>query len=144
MVRKREAAGYYTTMIVVAEGAKKSDGSYATKDSQGRKGEAALGGIGDYVAKTVAEKTGKETRCTVLGHLQRGGDPTALDRILGTSFGVAAVELIAQGKFGHMVSYRNDKITDVPITEAVSHLKNVRPNSKLVGICRNIGISFGD
>ncbi|MDR1146433.1 MAG: 6-phosphofructokinase [Verrucomicrobiales bacterium] len=144
VVQKRDANGYFTTMIVVAEGAKKSDGSYATKDAQGRKGEAALGGIGDYVAGTIAEKTGKETRCTVLGHLQRGGAPTALDRILGSSFGVAAVELIAKGKFGHMVSYRNDEITDVPIIEAVSHLRNVKPDSQLVKTCRNIGISFGD
>ncbi|MDR0533435.1 MAG: 6-phosphofructokinase [Verrucomicrobiales bacterium] len=144
VVKDREANGYFTTMIVVAEGAKRSDGSYVTKDAQGRKGEAALGGIGDYVAKMIAENTGKETRCTVLGHLQRGGDPTATDRILGTSFGVAAVDLIAGGKFGHMVSFRNEKITSVPIIDAVSHLKNVLPDSQMVKTCRGVGIKFGD
>ncbi|MDD5262326.1 MAG: ATP-dependent 6-phosphofructokinase [Methylacidiphilales bacterium] len=144
VVRSREADGAFTTMVVVAEGAFAKDGTYVTKDAQGRKGEAALGGIGERVAKIIADNTEKETRSVVLGHLQRGGNPTALDRILGTSFGVAAVDLAAQKKFGYMVNYQNYKIGDVPITQAVGHLKRVQPEAQLVQICREIGVSFGD
>ena len=144
LVREREADGVYTTMVVVAEGAFPKDGGYVTKDAQGRVGEAALGGIGERVASMIAKHTEKETRSVVLGHLQRGGNPTNLDRILGTSFGVAAVELVEQKKFGHMVSYQNYRIGDVPIAEAVGHLKLVKPEAQLVQICREIGICFGD
>jgi 6-phosphofructokinase 1 len=142
-VRQREAQGLSTTMVVVAEGACASDGQIVTKDNS-RIGEAHLGGIGDQVARRISEGTGKETRCVVLGHLQRGGNPTALDRILGTRFGVHAVDLIAQKKFGHMVSYQNYLVSEVPIAEAVNHLKRVKPDNQIVQACRDLGISFGD
>ena len=86
----------------------------------------------------------KEIRTCVLGHLQRGGDPTTLDRILGTRFGVKAVDLIAEEKFGQMVSYQNYQILSVPIASAVRRLKTVAPDSQMVETCRAVGISFGD
>ncbi|HYR58239.1 MAG TPA: 6-phosphofructokinase, partial [Chthoniobacteraceae bacterium] len=107
-------------------------------------GEYTLGGVGEIVAREVAKRTGKETRTCVLGHLQRGGAPTTLDRILGTRFGVAAVELIAEGKFGHMVSYQNYQILSVPIADAVNRIKLVSAESQMVQTCRAVGISFGD
>jgi 6-phosphofructokinase 1 len=92
----------------------------------------------------VAGRTGKESRCCVLGHLQRGGTPTTVDRLLGTQFGIKAVELMAEGKFGSMVSYQNNEVLDVPISNAVYRLKLVDPNHQLVKTARKIGISFGD
>ena len=80
----------------------------------------------------------------MLGHLQRGGDPTTLDRILGTSFGVKAVDLIVGEKFGQMVSYQNYQALSVPIASAVRRQKIVQPDCQMVQTCRAIGISFGD
>lgn len=143
MVREREASGAFTTMVVVAEGACPKDGQIVTKQTD-RIGEAHLGGIAEQVARRIAEATGKETRSVVLGHLQRGGNPTSMDRILGTRFGVHAVDLIRRGKFGHMVSYQNYQVSDVSIAEAVNHLKRVKPDNQIVQACREVGISFGD
>ena len=92
----------------------------------------------------VAGRTGKESRCCVLGHLQRGGAPTTVDRLLGTQFGVKAVELITQRKFGTMVSYQNNQVLNVPIADAVYRLRLVDPNSQMVETARRIGIRFGD
>jgi 6-phosphofructokinase 1 len=107
-------------------------------------GEFRLGGIGDIVAREIAKRTGKETRCCVLGHLQRGGAPTTLDRILATRFGVKAVQLANEEHFGSMVSYQNYKVRHVPIAEAVNRLKLVSPNGELVQTARDVDISFGD
>jgi 6-phosphofructokinase 1 len=129
-------------MIVVAEGAHASGlGELARAN---RSGENKLGGIGELVAAEIASLTGKDTRCCVLGHLQRGGAPTVLDRILGTGFGVKAVELVAAGKFGSMVSYQNYLLTDVPIADAVNRLRLVPRNAEMVQTARAMGISFGD
>ena len=92
----------------------------------------------------MAGRTGKESRCCVLGHLQRGGVPTTLDRLLGTQFGLKAVELVAEGKFGSTASYQNNEVLDAPIADAVNRLKLVDPNHQLVKTARAIGISFGD
>ena len=86
----------------------------------------------------------REVRVTVLGHLQRGGSPSPFDRVLSTRFGVAAVELIAAGKFGRMVSLRGRGITDVAIDDAVEKLKTVDPSCELVRTAREIGVCFGD
>jgi 6-phosphofructokinase 1 len=107
-------------------------------------GEFRLGGLGDVVAHEIARRTGKETRCCVLGHLQRGGAPTVLDRILATRFGVKAVQLANEGHFGTMVSYQNYQMRRVPIAEAVNRLKLVPPNGELVQTARDVDISFGD
>src|SRR5258707_1151411 len=101
VVRRRDAEGYQSTMIVAAEGAHPKDGIQHYQATQG--GEHRFGGIGEVVAREVAERTGKESRYCILGHLQRGGTPGPLDRILATRFGVKAVSLIQEAKFGRMV-----------------------------------------
>ncbi|MEQ1859829.1 MAG: ATP-dependent 6-phosphofructokinase [Chthoniobacteraceae bacterium] len=141
-VRKRESEGCLSTLVVVAEGAHTHDrGELYRKAGSG---EYKLGGIGEQVANEIAARTGKETRCCVLGHLQRGGDPTTLDRILGTRFGVHAVELIAEGRFGEMVSYQNYQVLGVPISHAVHRIKRVQPDNQMVATGRAVGITFGD
>ena len=141
-VRQREVDGCLSTLVVVAEGASPRDGLQSRRAMS--QGEDKLGGIGERVAAEIAERTGKETRTCVLGHLQRGGAPTTLDRILGTRFGVKAVEMIEDGKFGHMVSYQNYQVLDVPISEAVHRIKLVPPDGQMVQQCRAVGITFGD
>ncbi len=141
VVQKRDEAGFKSTMIVVAEGARTSHGQQFRKQSAS--GEWRLGGIGEMLAQEVEARSKKETRVCVLGHLQRGGDPTTLDRILGISFGVKAVQLAREERFGAMVSYQNYEVLDVPIAEAVHHLKKVSPDCQLVGTARALGISFG-
>lgn len=141
-VLKREEEGCLSTMVVVAEGAKPINGQERVRATGS--GEYKLGGIGESVAYEIATRTGKETRCCVLGHLQRGGNPTTLDRILGTQFGVKAVDLVEQGLFGHMVSYQNEAVGSVPIHRAVHRLRLVSPDSQLVQTARAVGVSFGD
>jgi len=141
-VKKHQSAGNLGTLVVVAEGARPRDGQQIKRDIQG--GEFRLGGIGDIVAREIAERTGKETRCCVLGHLQRGGAPTTLDRILGTRFGVKAVQLANEGHFGSMVSYQNYQVRHVPIADAVNRLRLVPPNGEMVQTARDVEISFGD
>ena len=142
VVEKRDAAGFKSTMIVVAEGARTHHGQQFRKQSAS--GEWRLGGIGEMLAQEVEVRSGKETRVCVLGHLQRGGDPTTLDRILGIRFGVKAVQLALEGRFGTMVSYQNYEVLDVPIADAVHRLKKVSPDCQFVATSRAVGISFGD
>lgn len=140
-IRKRENQGRTSTLIVVAEGATPLGGREQYKPAAG---EYRLGGIADTVGRELSKHMDKEIRTCVLGHLQRGGAPSTLDRILGTRFGVMAVDLVVEGKFGHMVSYQNYQMLSVPIEEAVSKLKKVQPNSQIIETARAIGISFGD
>ena len=141
-VDKRMSGGADCTLIVVAEGARAEGADFATLHTD-TKGETRLGGIGAHVAEEIAQRTGRETRTMVLGHLQRGGAPTTLDRILGTRFGVGAVRMIQDSKFGHMVSYLNYQIGAVTITEAVGQIKNVPPSGQMVETAKAIGTSFG-
>ena len=143
-IRQRDARGMHSTLVVVAEGARMESGELLKKEKISSKGEDRLGGIGEYVAKRIEELTDKETRSCTLGHLQRGGSPTALDRILGVRFGAMAVSLIEQGKFGRMVSYQQYQVGDVSIEEAVNQLRTVQPDSEIVRAGRSIGICFGD
>jgi ATP-dependent phosphofructokinase / diphosphate-dependent phosphofructokinase len=142
VINSREAAGYLGTVVVAAEGARSKHGEQVKRDVAG--GEFRLGGIGELIAGEIEMRTGKETRCCVLGHLQRGGAPTTLDRILATRFGVKAVQLANEGHFGSMVSYQNYQVRHVPIAEAVNRLKLVPPNGELVQTARDVDISFGD
>jgi 6-phosphofructokinase 1 len=141
-VRKRESEGCKSTLVVVAEGAHSKTGNVYTHIEAF--GENKLGGIGHVVANEISQRTSKETRACVLGHLQRGGAPTTLDRILGTRFGVHAVDLVAEGRLGEMVSYQNYQVLGVPIAEAVHRIKLVQPDSQMVLTARAVGISFGD
>jgi len=141
-VNRREKEGAKSTMIVVAEGASPREGRQLRHSTAS--GEHRLGGIGDLVGREVAARTDKEVRTCILGHLQRGGAPTALDRILGTRFGVKAVQLIQEKKFGTMVSYQNYQTLDVPISHAVHRLRRVDPEGQIVQTARAVEISFGD
>ena len=141
-IKARDAAGNLGSLVVVAEGARPKDGQQVMRES--KDGEFRLGGIGDIVATEIAKRTGKETRSCVLGHLQRGGAPTTLDRILATRFGVKAVQLANEGHFGSMVSYQNYQVRHVPVAEAVNRLRLVPPNGEMVQTARDVEISFGD
>ncbi len=141
-IKERDAEGNHSTLVVVAEGAKTEDGLVLKCQNEGA--EVRLGGIGDTVAARIEELTGKETRSCTLGHLQRGGDPTALDRILGARFGVMAVKLADRGEFGQMVSYQSYHVGSVPIKEAVSELRLVEADGEVVNAARALGICFGD
>jgi 6-phosphofructokinase 1 len=142
-VLDRERRGYHSTLVVVAEGACAVGGTLTGTD-MGQTGQIRLKGVSDAVAYEIEKRTSKETRSCILGHLQRGGSPTALDRILGIRFGVKAVHLIKEGLFGHMVSYQSYHVGSVPIEKAVEKLRNVDPNGELVQSARAIGISFGN
>lgn len=142
-IKDRDAQGYHSSLVVVAEGATLPDGDLVTIDPNCG-GEVRLGGVGDVVAKRLEKLTGKETRSCTLGHLQRGGAPTSLDRILGMRFGVMAVKLASEGRFGRMVSYQAYHVDSVPIEEAVNKLRLVEPQGELAQAARAVGICLGD
>ena len=145
LIKSRTQDGFGSTMIVVAEGAKECGKELSTKKAKLRaKGEVRLGGIGERLAEQLEMLTGQEARSVALGHLQRGGTPSALDRILATRFGVGAVRLIEERKFGQMVSYLQYHVGGVPIAKAVGTLRTVDANSETVVAARSVGISFGD
>jgi 6-phosphofructokinase 1 len=141
-IRRRDAAGSLSSLVVASEGARPKDGEQMLHRTEA--GEYRFGGIGEVVARELALRTGKETRCCVLGHLQRGGPPTTLDRILGLRFGVKAVQLANERRFGSMVSYQNYQAQHVPIADAVNRLRLVQPSSQLVQAARDVEICFGD
>ena len=127
-LKRRHSKGRYASIAVVAEGAKPVDGSLALVSREiDQFGHERLGGIGSTVAGEIENRTGFEARVTILGHIQRGGTPTAFDRVLATRFGTAAVEVAHDGVTGQMVALHGPKIERVPIHEAVSTLKTVDP-----------------
>ena len=142
-VRARERNGRHFTMVVVAEGARPVGGTVTTRAGSSD-GEAKLGGIGERVTADLERRTGKEARCVVLGHLQRGGAPTAADRVLATTLGSAAVRLVEDACFGSMVALDGFRITAVPIADAVRGLKLVPPDHFLITVARELGVSLGD
>ena len=119
----------YAPILVVAEGAR-PDGGENTTVNKGLDafGHVRLGGIGEWLAGEIEKRTGKEARTTVLGHIQRGGTPSAFDRVLATRFGLHAVDAVNAGDWGTMVALRGTEIIRVPLTEATSQLKLVRPD----------------
>jgi ATP-dependent phosphofructokinase / diphosphate-dependent phosphofructokinase len=143
-IREREAIGKHFTLVAVAEGARPAGGEFVTAGDAGGNREARLGGIGQAVAAEIEKRTGKECRTVVLGHLQRGGAPTAWDRQLCTRFGVFAVELIAEGRYGAMVALKDDGIGSVLLTDAIDRIRTVPPDGELVRMGRALGISFGN
>ncbi len=140
---ERKKSGSHSSIVVVAEGAKPAGGEMAVREKASDGYVLRLGGMGEIVGNEIEKRTDIETRVTVLGHLQRGGSPCSFDRILATRYGAAAVELIAQKKFGEMVSYQPPNITSVPLDKAISSLKLVDPEGELVKDAEGMGVSFG-
>ena len=139
---KREKTGSRFTNIVVAEGATEVGRSEIYKDFGNSGGAPRLGGVGDYVRQRVEEMTSKESRCVVLGHLQRGGSPNAFDRMLATNFGACAVRALANRESGKMVALQSGMVINVPLSEAIANIKTVAPDGQLIRTARDIGISF--
>ena len=137
-VQARERSGSRFTNVVVAEGAVEVGKTAMYQDPDAIR----LGGVGGYVSRRIQELTGKETRCVVLGHLQRGGSPNAFDRMLGTNLGSCAVRALASGETGKMVGLQAGTIVTVPLSEACTNLKTVPVDGQLVRTARDIGISF--
>jgi 6-phosphofructokinase 1 len=141
-IEERRRRGRNFSIVVVAESVRGPVGEVVKyKDAHG---QSRYGGIGEMIAREIAVRTGAETRVTVLGHVQRGGSPTSLDRLLASAFGVYAVDLVAAGRFDRMVAWQNRQVVDVPIAEAVARYRAVDPDDALVHTARGLGISFGD
>jgi len=138
----RETEGRNFALVVVSEAVKTAEGGARQVEHRG--GEKRYGGIGYYIGEQIADKTGFETRVTVLGHVLRGAPPIHSDRLIATAFGVHAVELVAQGKFDRMVAWSNRKVIDVPIEEAIASYQIVDLKGSLVHTARALGICFGD
>ena len=103
-----------------------------------------LGGISNKIADEIEERLGIETRATVLGHIQRGGQTSPYDRVLSTRYGVKAMELAMEGKFGNMVAMIDGKVSYSSLEDAVGKLKTVPLDHEMIGVARKMGISFGD
>ena len=129
LIRRRHERGRYFAIVVAAEGATPLEGTMETIAGTGvdEFGHARLGGIGQRLEREIEQRTGYETRTTVLGHVQRGGTPTAFDRVLATRLGVAAVDAASEGRFGTMAALRGQRIELVPLGEAVAELRTVPP-----------------
>jgi phosphofructokinase-like protein len=139
----RETMGARFSIIVAAEGAAAVGGHYAIAEMGSAGAAERLGGIGAQVAAELEQLTGRESRSVLLGHLQRGGEPTSVDRILGTRFGTTAVELAIAGQHGTMVSSCASRIAAVPLERVVGRTKLVPPDSDTVRSARAAGIEFG-
>ena len=127
-IRHRHRKGRTFSIVVVAEGARPADSSETTQQNEvDAFGHVRLGGIGVALEHEIEQRTGFETRATILGHLQRGGSPTAFDRMLATRFGIAAIDAAHEADYGKMVALQGNKIVRVPITEAVGTLKTLDP-----------------
>jgi 6-phosphofructokinase 1 len=128
-LRRRHERGRYASIVVVAEGASPRAGSLTTQDGElDEFGHVKLGGVGAWLAAEIEERTGYETRVTILGHIQRGGTPSAYDRVLSSRFGIEAITAVHDGDVGSMVALRADRIERVPLTEATAALKTVDPD----------------
>ncbi|WP_291636041.1 6-phosphofructokinase [Clostridium sp.] len=145
-IEERELEGKLFSIVVVAEGAKEIGGDVViSKIVEDSPDPIRLGGIGNKLAYELEQLVkNHEIRCTVLGHIQRGGITSSYDRLLATRYGVAAVDLINTGKFGNMVCLTGNKISFAHLENVIGDTKNVNPCGELVKVARNIGISFGD
>ena len=141
-IRERREQGLSYTLAVVAEGVKNSRGE--TVMQQMSKGGQRLGGIGNLIAAQISQMEDVETRVTVLGHIQRGGTPSATDRVIATAFGVKAVDLIAEGRFDCMVGWLNHKLAVIPIANAIADSHCVDCADTLISTARGMSICLGD
>jgi 6-phosphofructokinase 1 len=143
-IHGRDRWGAHFSIVVIAEGARPLDGQVSLIEGAHRGAVERLGGAGIKCATALEEMTGKETRYVVLGHLQRGGAPTAFDRTLATRFGGKAVELLRAGNFGKMVANHPPDIVPIPLGKVVGRTKTVPLDYDLLLTARSLGVSFGD
>lgn len=144
-IKERNRHGKRFSIIVVAEGARPKGGEAAVQRIVKESADPIrLGGIGFILGEQIEKMTGIETRTVVMGHLQRGGSPTPLDRVLATQLGTKAIDLIINKKFGRMVSIKKDEVTSVSFSEVVKGIKTVPLNHRLIKSARDVGTSFGD
>jgi 6-phosphofructokinase 1 len=143
-IEERARNGRFFSIIVVAEGCRVLDGESLEPANEGTGVTPRSGEVANMIGAWITRHTGRETRVTVLGHVQRGGTPSPFDRVLSSRMGVAAVDLVAQGGFGRMVCLRCAQIESTPIEQAVGHIKMVDPQGELVRTARALGTSFGD
>lgn len=143
-INRRHGRGVSYSIVVCAEGAKPKGGEYAVAVKGDVTKQEKLGGAADRLAAAITARTKYEVRSTVLGHTQRGGTPCAFDRELATRFGVKAVDLIGEGKFGHVAALENNRLVAKPIAKAVKKLKLVDPQGELAKAARAVGIVLGD
>jgi len=128
--------------VIVSEAVKSVEGGSMTNVVG--LGESRYGGIGQEIAKGITSEIGAETRVTVLGHTQRGGIPAPIDRLVASAFGVAAVDLVAQEMYDHVVTWQHRKVVSVPISDAIKDYQTVDPEGTLVKTARGLGICLGD
>ena len=143
-IEARESNGAKFSIVVVAEGARPEDGDQIYQERGDPNAPKRLGGIGAWVAEQICSVLDREVRTTVLGHIQRGGSPSAFDRKLGTWFGSEAIELVARGSWGQMVALQGDRIAAVSIADAVRALKTVPLDGHRVRTARAMGLCLGD
>lgn len=141
---EREARGRHFSIVVVAEGAAPMGGKMVVEKTQEPGREVKLGGIGQWVGQEITRLTGKETRFLALGHLQRGGQPTAFDRLLSLRFGAAAVRCVEARDFGTMVALQANRICSVPLEEATRRIRTIPLDSDVLQTARDLGTCLGD
>ncbi|HVS03196.1 MAG TPA: ATP-dependent 6-phosphofructokinase [Thermoanaerobaculia bacterium] len=143
-VMEREALGRHFSIVVAAEGARPQGGEMVVQGPKEVGREVRLGGIAEQVAQQIEECTGKESRTVVLGHVQRGGSPTAFDRLTAQRFGAAAVRLVAQRRFDTMVALDPPEVLTVPLTDAIGRMKRVPLEGDTIRTAREMGVCLGD
>ena len=143
-IRAREALGARFHIVVVAEGARPIGGTVSVAKPAAGDYVERLGGIGARVGEQLEALTGKETRTTVLGHLQRGGTPTSYDRVLATRFGARAFELVREGQFGHMVAFHPPEIVAVPLEKVVGRTRTIPLDFDMLRAARALNVALGD
>lgn len=141
-IKERQEQGKNYSLVIVSEAVRTETGEQVMNTN--RLGQSRYGGIGQYLADEICNRSGAETRVTVLGHIQRGGTPSPLERLIASAFGVAAVDLIVEGKYDQMVTWQNRRVVSVPIAEAIAKYSAVDPNGTLVKTARGLGIYLGD
>ena len=143
-LKKRSRKGKRFSIVVAAEGARPIGGTLIIKGVDKKSPDPIrLGGIGRFLSGQIKERMKLETRVTVLGHIQRGGTPTAFDRVLATRFGSAAAHAVAEGDFGKVVCLRGAEIIRVPLERTIAELKKVPPNHQLIAAAKSVGTEFG-
>lgn len=141
-IKERQEQGKNYSLVVVSEAVRTETGVCVM--STDRLGQCRYGGIGQYLADEICTRIGAETRVTVLGHVQRGGTPSPLERLIASAFGVAAVDLIAEAQYDRMVTWQKRQVVSVPIPEAIAQYRAVNPHGTLVKTARGLGICLGD